>query len=173
MKTLVVEISGLQVSDDADAECVTFALGSCIGVTAWDPKRRAGGMLHYLLPLSSIAPDKAASNPFMFADLGVPLLFERLYALGCHKQDLVVTACGGATINDDRSVFDVGKRNYTTLRKMFWKNDVLITAEDVGGTAPRTVRLNIGTGRVTLRMNGTERALWAATGDWARNTEAA
>jgi chemotaxis protein CheD len=97
----------------------------------------------------------------MFADQGIPLLFERMYALGSTKRDLVVTVSGGACINGDQNVFNIGKRNYSTLRKIFWKNDVLISAEDVGGAVSRTVRLDVGTGTVTLRVQGEERVLWS------------
>ncbi len=161
MKSLVVDISDLQVTPDPDTEIVTYALGSCIGLTLWDPKRRAGGLLHYLLPLSTASPDKAQERPAMFADQGIPLLFERMYALGSTKRDLVVTVSGGACINGDQNVFNIGKRNYSTLRKIFWKNDVLISAEDVGGAVSRTVRLDVGTGTVTLRVQGEERVLWS------------
>jgi len=162
MKSLVVDISDLRVSNDPDTEIVTYALGSCIGVTVWDPKRKVGGLLHYLLPLSSASPDKAGDRPAMFADLGIPLLFERMYSFGSVKRDLVVTVSGGACINGDQNVFNIGKRNYSTLRKMFWKNDVMISAEEVGGGVSRTVRLDVGTGTVLLRVQGEERALWSA-----------
>ena len=160
MKSIVVQISDLRLSDDPDSELVTFALGSCIGVTAWDPRLRVGGLLHYLLPLSEIAPEKAEERPAMFADLGIPMLFERLYAMGSRKNDLVVTVSGGASINGDQSLFNVGRRNYATLRKMFWKNSVLIAAEAVGGDVSRTVRLRVGTGVVALRVQGKDLALW-------------
>jgi chemotaxis protein CheD len=160
VKSLVVDISDLKVSDDPDVELVTYALGSCIGVAVWDPERRAGGLLHYLLPLSSSSPDKAEEHPAMFADLGIPLLFQRMYSLGATKRSLVVTVVGGACINGDQNVFNIGKRNYSTLRKIFWKNEVLITAEETGGAVSRTVRLDVGRGTVTLRVQGEERVLW-------------
>ncbi|MBI5545922.1 MAG: chemotaxis protein CheD [Deltaproteobacteria bacterium] len=168
--SLVVDISDLRVSSDPGAEIVTYALGSCIGVTAWDPKRQVGGLLHYLLPLSSASPEKGRERPAMFADLGIPLLFERMYALGCVKRDLVVTVSGGACINGDQNVFNIGKRNYTVLRKMFWKNDVLIAAEDVGGGLSRTVRLDLSTGTVKLRIQGEEKILWAKAGQAQERT---
>ena len=160
MNSLVVDISDLKVSSAPDTELVTYALGSCIGVAVWDPARRAGGLLHYLLPLSAASPDKAGERPAMFADLGIPLLFEKMYALGSTKRDLVVCVAGGACINGDQN-FNIGRRNYSTLRKIFWKNDVLISAEETGGSVSRTVRLDVERGTVTLRVQGEERVLWA------------
>jgi chemotaxis protein CheD len=58
---------------------VTHALGSCLGLMVYDPEARVGGLLHAMLPLSKINPEKARSNPFMFVDTGVPRLFRAIY----------------------------------------------------------------------------------------------
>jgi chemotaxis protein CheD len=55
---------------------------------------------------------------------------------------------------DENGVFNIGKRNYLALRKLLWKNNVMVTAEHVGGNVNRTVRLEIGTGRVYLKVSG-------------------
>src|ERR1035438_6092873 len=38
----------------------------------YEPVRKVGGMLHYMLPESSLDQNKAAANPYMFADTGIP-----------------------------------------------------------------------------------------------------
>ena len=159
MPLVTVDIADLATSKESDAVIVTYALGSCIAVVLYDPVRRAGGMIHYMLPLSSTNPDKAREKPAMFADTGVPLLFERMYSMGCEKKDLVVKVAGGGQLYDDHGTFEIGKRNYTVLRKMLWKNNVLIQAEDVGGMKSRTVRLWVADGRVVIRSAGGEEEL--------------
>jgi chemotaxis protein CheD len=156
MSNLTVEISDLQVSSDPEAVIVTYALGSCIAVLVHDPVRVAGGMIHYMLPLSETAPDKAKARPAMFADTGIPLLFQSMYALGCDKKNLVVKVAGGGALYDDKGLFSIGKRNYTILRKMFWKAGVIIQSEDVGGAKSRTARLHVGSGRCTVASQGEE-----------------
>jgi chemotaxis protein CheD len=156
VSTLIVDIADLRVSNDPDATLVTYALGSCIALVAYDPTRRIGGLVHYMLPLATVSPEKAQVRPAMFADTGVPLLFRSLYELGCRKQDLIVKAAGGGALHDDNGIFNIGRRNYTVLRKMLWKNCVLLNAEDVGGTKSRTVRLHIGTGRCLVTSQGEE-----------------
>jgi chemotaxis protein CheD len=156
MSSITVEISDLQVSADPEATIVTYALGSCIAVLVHDPVRVAGGMIHYMLPLSETAPDKAKLRPAMFADTGIPLLFQSMYALGCEKRNLVVKVAGGGALYDDNGLFSIGKRNYTILRKMFWKAGVIITSEDVGGAKSRTARLHVGSGRTTIASQGQE-----------------
>jgi len=153
---VVVGMAEMQICDDPGAYLVTYALGSCIAVLVWDPVRHVAGMIHYMLPSSAVAPDKAAKNPAMFADTGVPMLFERMYAKKCRKQDLVVKVTGGAKLYEDNGAFEIGKRNHVLLRKMFWRVGVTVTAEDVGGSCARTARLFVGTGRATVRKNGQE-----------------
>jgi chemotaxis protein CheD len=156
---ITVDISDLRVSANPDDLIVTYALGSCIAVIVHDPKRKVGGMIHYMLPLSEIAPEKAKDKPAMFADTGIPELFRTMYGLGCDKKDLVVKVAGGGALYDDKGLFSIGKRNYTVLRKMFWKVGVIIAAEDVGGAKSRTARLWIGDGRCTIASQGEEVAL--------------
>lgn len=55
---------------------------------------------------------------------------------------------------DEQKVFNIGRRNYLSMRKILWKAGVMIHAEDVGGMASRTVRLDIASGRVLLRGAG-------------------
>lgn len=151
MTKLVVDIADFVVSNCADDQLVTYALGSCIAVIVHDPVRVAGGMIHYMLPVSSTNPEKAKQRPAMFADTGVPLLFHALYGLGCKKQDLVVKVAGGGQLYDDQGMFEIGKRNITVLRRMLWKSNVLTVAEDIGGQKSRTVYLDVGTGRCVVR----------------------
>jgi chemotaxis protein CheD len=40
------------------------------------------------------------------------------------------------------------------LRKILWRNNVLIKAEDVGGQVSRTIRLNLESGKVWLKYSG-------------------
>ena len=131
---------------------MTYSLGSCIGVTIWDPEVRVGGMIHYMLPESTLSPEKAKARPAMFADTGIPLLFRSVYRLGAIKKRVIVKVAGGSQLLDDNGTFAIGKRNYVMLRKIFWKNGVLIDNEHVGGSISRTLRLNIETGRVTIKM---------------------
>ena len=63
MKDLIVGISDCQVCADEGGELVTYALGSCIAVSAWDPYRKVGGLLHFMLPDSGLDSRRAAESP--------------------------------------------------------------------------------------------------------------
>ena len=118
-------------------------------------------MLHAMLPTAKMDPKKGEANPCMFVDTGVPKLFRACYELGAIKKRLEVKATGAATINtaEEDDHFQIGKRNFAMLRKLLWKNGVLLKAQDVGGTQARTVSLEIGSGIVTLRVTGNDQTL--------------
>ena len=78
---LVVGVADMVASNDGNAELVTYSLGSCLGVTVYDPVKKVGGLLHLMLPDSRIDPKKAVAAPFMFVDTGVPLLFKTVFNL--------------------------------------------------------------------------------------------
>lgn len=147
---IVVDIADLKVSADPAAELITYSLGSCIGVAIWDREKRVGGLLHYMLADSKVAPERAQAAPAMFADTGIPRLFRAAYELGAAKGNLVVKVAGGSALFATSSTMDIGKHNYLMLRKIFWKNGVLIDGEHVGGSISRTMRLDVGSGRVTV-----------------------
>lgn len=147
----IVGISDMAISNDPRVELITHALGSCLGVTAHDPISGIGGLIHIMLPMSKIAPEKAAKNPLMFVDSGIPVFFEELFAAGAKRENIRLKVAGGAQVLDAESHFKIGERNFTVLRKLLWKNDLLITSEDVGGNKSRTVSLFVGSGRVLVR----------------------
>lgn len=152
----VVGVADMQVSNEPGEILVTYSLGSCIGVVIYDDSVRAGGILHYMLPDSSMDREKAVKKPYMFADTGIPRLFKHSYQLGAKKNRIKVYVAGGAEILDQKGFFNIGKRNYMALKKIFFKNNVLIDKENVGGNVNRTVRLEIGTGDIHVKTSGSK-----------------
>lgn len=157
---IIIGVADLAVSKDPLGTLVTYALGSCIGVTIYDPIAKIGGLLHFMLPSSKTNEEKARTIPAMFADVGVPLLFKQAYELGAKKERLIVCAAGGAEVLADEGHFKVGSRNRTILRKLFWKNDILLVADDTGGAISRTLTLSMTDGAVSVRNKGKEHVLW-------------
>jgi len=151
----VVGVADAIVSNNVGDIIVTHALGSCLGITIHDPVAKVGGLLHVMMPLSSIDPAKGKSKPCMFIDTGVPAFFRKAYDLGAKKKQLTIKVAGGANVQSTSGDhFAIGKRNYIVLKKIFWKNGILIDGEDVGGTCARTMHLEVGSGKVWLSING-------------------
>jgi chemotaxis protein CheD len=151
---LTVGIGDCKVSSTADVVLTTYALGSCIAIAIYDSFAGVGGLLHFMLPESSLNPERASQNPFMFADTGIPYLFHSAYQLGAEKRRLIVRAVGGAQVMDENGVFNIGKRNQLAMRKILWKAGVMLQGEETGGTSSRTVRLEVATGRCWVRGPG-------------------
>ncbi len=146
-------ISDLKVSNNPDDVLITYALGSCISVAVYDPKMKVGGLLHFMLPDSTLDASKAKEKAAMFADTGIPLLFKSCYAIGAEKQRMVVKVAGGASILDDGNYFRIGQKNIMAMRKIFWHNNVMIDAEDTGRNCNRTVRLELANGRCLVKSS--------------------
>lgn len=157
---IVVGVADMAVTNDPTAFLVTYALGSCIGVTVYDPVAKIGGLLHFMLPSSKIRKGQDDSNPLMFADTGVPLLFKSVGNLGAVRNRLIVCAAGGAEVLTNDGHFKIGSRNRTILRKLFWKNNILLSADETGGSISRTLTMNMSDGSITVRSKGKESVLW-------------
>ena len=156
---LTVGISDCIVSRDPAATLVTHALGSCIAVAIYDPVAHVAGLLHFMLPESAGDPARAQQQPFMYADTGIPMLFQTAYGIGAVKQRLSVAVFGGAQVLDANNTFNIGKRNHLAVRRIFWKAGVLVHHEDVGGSLPRSVRMEVSTGRTVVNCGREEREI--------------
>lgn len=152
-------VSDLKVSDNHEDTLITYSLGSCLGLSLYDPVTRVGGLLHTMLPLSKISPEKCEENPFMFTDTGVQAFLQDLFARGARRNNLIAKVAGCAQIQDTKGYFKIGERNYAVLRKILWRNEIMIAAEDVGGSISRTVSLEIATGRTWIRSGSIRREL--------------
>jgi chemotaxis protein CheD len=163
-RAIVVGIGDLNfaLARSGPGRLATYALGSCLGVCLHDPVAGVAGLLHVMLPSSSVDPARAATAPAMFVDSGVPLLFKESYRLGARKERLVVRVVGGAhqAAHEGEDQFQIGKRNLLMLRKLLWKNNVLLHAHDTGGLqTSRTVVVDVATGALTIRSQGAETQL--------------
>jgi chemotaxis protein CheD len=160
---VVVGVGDCRVANPPAATLTTYALGSCVALVVFDWKTKIGGLLHAMLPDSSIDAGRAVSNPFVYVDTGVAKLFKRLEELGCSKHSFRCCVAGGANMMADSAHFEIGKRNHLALKRMLWRMGVFIDHEDVGGNESRSVRLDLDSGRIDLRVgNRAERVLLSA-----------
>ena len=153
-KVLIVGLADMATCSDLATELVAHSLGSCLGIAIYDPIRKVGGLLHVMLPDSTIDPAKAERSPCMFIDSGVPRLFHAVYALGGEKSRMVIKVAGGSQFMDDAKIFNIGRRNVEALQALVARNGVSIHKQDTGGRASRTMRLDLPTGSVTINSPG-------------------
>lgn len=155
----IVGISEYVLSADPADVLVTYSLGSCVGLALHDPVAGVAGLLHAMMPLSTSNPEKAAANAAMYADTGASALLNEMFRAGATRANLVAKVAGAASQIDQGQMFRIGQRNHAVIRKVLWKNGILIAAEDVGGSMSRTVYLEVGSGRTHVKSEGTLREL--------------
>lgn len=148
---VVIGVGDMAVSNNAMVTLSTYALGSCIGVVAYDPAVRVGGILHLMLPDSSISPDKAAVQPAMFANTGLPLFFRALMGLKAERTRMRLFVTGGACVLTTADSFKIGERNTKATLDFLAANGMRPRQIVTGGTTNRTVHLEIGSGSMTLK----------------------
>lgn len=150
---IVVNISDMKVTSRARDVLVTHALGSCLGLAAYDPVAGVAGLIHCLLPLARDAktPPK---NPFMYVNTGIPQMIRAMYGRGATRENLVLKAAGCGRMMHISNQFDTGASNIAALKKLLQINEMRLSAEDVGGTIPRTMRLFADTGRIVITSCG-------------------
>jgi chemotaxis protein CheD len=148
-----VGLGEIKISSGEADVLVAFGLGSCVGLGFYDPKIHLGGLLHAVLPQFRNNADVEAK----YVDSGIKLLLSQMLEAGAVQSRLVVRMVGGAnmlTAPGLANSFDIGTRNVETARQVLNKLRLPISAEEVGGTIGRTVRLYVADGRMTIRMMG-------------------
>jgi chemotaxis protein CheD len=155
----LVGISEYVVSANPDETLTTYSLGSCLGLALYDPVVGIGGMLHAMMPASSANAEKANSSPAMYVDTGAIAMLQELFDAGATRANIVAKVAGAASQLDHDRLFRIGERNHTVLRKVLWKNGILIAAEDVGGNVSRTMFMDVETGRTRVKSGGVIRDL--------------
>ncbi len=152
----------LAVSNNPNVVLTTYSLGSCLGVTIYDPVSCVGGLVHVMLPDSGLDATKAAAQPAMFIDSGVAALFRAAYGLRAEKHRVQICVAGGAQVLDQTGYFSIGKRNYQALTQLLQQHGLVIRAEHVGGLVSRSMHLDLATGNVRLKISGQPREvlLW-------------
>ena len=110
----------------APASLISYGLGSCIGISLYDPQAKVGGLLHIMLPDSTQA--RPTDNPAKFADTGLPLMLQKVLELGASRSRLVAKMAGGAqmclagittaagTLLHERGPMDSVRRNDKSAR---------------------------------------------------------
>lgn len=141
----------MAVSNNPQMVLSTYALGSCVGVVVYDSVMKVGGLLHVLLPDSTLSPQKAAAQPGMFADTGLPIFFNALYGLKAHPSRMRIFVCGGASVLSGQDPFKIGDRNVAAALTYLSQHGLSVRQRDVGGTVNRTIHLEISTGSVELK----------------------
>lgn len=133
----------------------TLGLGSCIGLTFYDPVSKVGGMVHYMLPDSTKVRNNA--NIAKFADTGIEELLKRVIAAGANRGRLVAKIAGGAKMFEVSGLSDIGNigaRNAEAAKAKLKELGIRLVAEDTGLNYGRTVELHCDNGDYYIKSVG-------------------
>jgi len=149
---VVVGVGDMAVSNNANVTISTYALGSCVGIVALDPQIQVGGMLHVMLPDSTLTPEKALKQPSMFADTGLRAFLRALYGLRAERRRLRLFLAGGANVLSGSDFFKIGERNITAVRAFIARERLVVIGEELGGLNNRTLHFKIKDSVVEMKL---------------------
>ena len=131
---------------------VSLGLGSCIGLALVDRRLGIAGLAHVVLPCSG---GHATPGSYKFADRAVPELIERVVAAGGRRPMLDAVLVGGASMfTVSSSTLEVGQRNEAAVRDQLATARIPVIAAETGGDRGRTIRVHVGSRRITVREAG-------------------
>jgi chemotaxis protein CheD len=147
----VVGIGEWMVSGNPGDTIMTYALASCVAVTAYFHAGPAAGMIHIALP-EPMASTDYVTRPAYFAQTGVPLLMEKMAVhFGCRPEELVLGMYGGAESVREEDVFQIGRRNTVAVNQKLRQMGLTPIMRDTGGYQCRTIGLDVATGAVRVQ----------------------
>ena len=153
-KVIKVGMADLNICNSPDI-ITTIGLGSCIGLTFYDPVSKIGGLVHYMLPDSKQMRNN--SNIAKFADTGIDELLRQVVRAGANRSRLVAKIAGGAKmfqVSGVSNVGNIGERNALAAKAKLRELKIRLVAEDTGLNYGRTVELHCETGEFYIKAIG-------------------
>lgn len=142
-------------------------LGSCISITLWHPKRRIGGMCHYMLP--SRGKHRPAAPDGRYADEVFAMFLAEIAKAKTYPSEYEVKLFGGGNMFPHGGAKKIEKRSPTSPmrrkpvsislknldagRRLIEQHGFRIRAEDAGGNGQRHVIFDVWSGHVWVRRN--------------------
>ena len=137
-------------SDELEA----LALGSCVAIVIYDEVIQVGVMAHILLPerlntdLSSVLGK--------YANTAIPEAIRMILNKGASRERLKAKIAGGARMfaltGKTAHTLDVGARNVQKVKELLKSENIPIISEDVGHDYGRTIKFNINTFMLNIKL---------------------
>jgi chemotaxis protein CheD len=144
---LVAGIGEMVMSSSSDSHLVAYGLGSCIALAVWDPRTRVGGLAHFMLP----SGPANSTSPVKFIDTGLDTFLKAVEARGAVVNRSVIKAAGAASMLTVGGGLAIGKRNSDAMNAALAERGLTLAASALGGTAGRTVQLEVVDGRFLIK----------------------
>ncbi len=146
----VIGIGEYAISTNILDRLKTFALASCVAVTAYCPLKQVAAMIHIALPApASVGEWK--KRPAYYAATGIPIMIGKLCSeYGCNMKELRIQIYGGADSAAPDDVFNIGKKNIKAVCEILESLGLRISKEETGGRVCRTIELDVATGEIKV-----------------------
>ena len=152
-KNLTVGIADMKFARQ-EGILITYALGSCIGISLYDPMIKLGALVHIMLPEVFGSGD---GNIFKYADSGLAETLRKIEIMGARKPRLIAKIAGGAKmfeLQGNSTLGNIGARNIISVKQILRSEGIRLVAEDVGENYARTMTFDVSTGGVRIRTYG-------------------
>jgi chemotaxis receptor (MCP) glutamine deamidase CheD len=149
LETIIIKIGEMKISDAPESVIVTNSLGSSVGISAYDPQLKLGGIVNYLLP-EPRSREVERLHPMVFGKLAIPEFINQLIDKGADTERLIVKLAGGSVMNGLNQIMKIGQRNRDLARTIFRSYGIEIAAEADSSNPVRALKLEINTGIVTV-----------------------
>lgn len=148
----IVGVGELAVRSGAGESLRMVGVGSCVALVAVDVNACVGAIAHVVLS-GSDPKDPIERPPAYYADLAVPALLVALRGAGSPALPgyLRIRLIGGGSPSG--TSLDIGARNVACLKRVLFRHGFRVAAEDVGGTASRSVTVLLPFEQVKVTMS--------------------
>ncbi len=156
MTNINVGMGEIKTSNTPNNILIAPGLGSCIGITMYDNIKKIAGMAHVVLPSAKETSGQVALLG-KYADTAIPEMIAKMKELGAQTKDIEIKMVGGAQMfNLERggNILNIGMRNILAVKTAIEKEKLKISASDTGGNKGRTLKLNVETGTVLVKILG-------------------
>ena len=129
---------------------ISTLLGSCVSITLWHPRKRIGGMCHYMLTERTRPADAPLDG--RYASEAFELFLRNVEREQTQPSEYQAKLFGGANMFNpaDGGKMDVGARNIDFGLKLLASRNIAIVARHIGGTGRRKLHFDLWSGDVWL-----------------------
>ena len=151
-KLIKVGMADLNIASNGEL-LKTTGLGSCVGITLYDPRKQVAGMAHIMLPSSNIARE-VPINIAKYADTAIPALIEKMLINGATISSIQAKIAGGSqmfTLPGHTDTLRIGPRNVESSILLLENYKIPLIAQDTGGNFGRTIEFDSRNGILSIR----------------------
>lgn len=137
-----------------DAETsIRTVLGSCVSITMWHPKRRIGGMSHFMLPGGGRTSPARLNGKY--ADEAMLMFMLEIKRNNTQVKDYEVKLFGGGNMFPDiakkNGSSDIGTKNIEMAKALSEHYGFKVIALDMGKSGHRNVIFEVWSGHVWVK----------------------